>query len=65
MWSTKAMPQPPVRAKVIGRILVFDAVSELALFTAIEHGWAESQVPFPTGPVTMCIVKCPLPVGSG
>jgi hypothetical protein len=44
---------------------VFDALSELALLTAIEQWWVESHVPFPTGPVTMCIVQCPLPVGSG
>lgn len=62
LWMT---PQSLAGAKEIGRIFVFDAVSELALLTAMEQGWVESQTPLPTCPVSMCIVNCPRPVGSG
>jgi hypothetical protein len=52
-------------ANVILRIFVFEVLSELALLTAMEQGWVESHTPSPTLPVTMCMVKCPWPAGSG
>ena len=41
--SPQALPQPPAGAKEIGRLFVFDAVSELALFTAMKHEWVSRR----------------------